>query len=65
VTLADTLLLAEELASVASPLHRLDNKAPDSKTTASIEMVIGEETLSLILKESAEEIVSLTRALQF
>jgi len=65
VTLGDTLLLAEELAPVPSPLHRLDNKAPESKTTASIEMVIGEETLSLILKESAEEIGSLTRALQF
>jgi HD-like signal output (HDOD) protein len=67
VTLADTLLLAEELAPVPSPLHRLDNKAPESenKVVASIEMVIGEETLSLILKESAEEIGSLTRALQF
>lgn len=65
VTLADTLLLAEELAPVSSPLHRLDNKVPDNKVTASIEMVIGEETLSLILNESAEEIGSLTRALQF
>jgi HD-like signal output (HDOD) protein len=67
VTLADTLLLAEELAPVPSPLHRLDNKAPESenKVVASIEMVIGEETLSLILKESSEEIGSLTRALQF
>jgi HD-like signal output (HDOD) protein len=65
VTLADTLLLAEELAPVPSPLHRLDNKAPESKVTASIEMVIGEETLTLILNESAEEIGSLTRALQF
>jgi len=64
VTLADTLLLAEELAPVPSPLHRLDNKAPESKVTASIEMVIGEETLTRILNESAEEIGSLTRALQ-
>lgn len=65
VTLADTLLLAEQLAPIPSPLHRLDNKVPESSTIASIEMVIGEETLSLILKESAEEIESLTRALQF
>ena len=65
VTLADTLLLAEELAPVPSPLHRLDIKAPESKMTASIEMVIGEETLSLILTESAEEIGALTSALQF
>ena len=65
VTLADTLLLAEELAPVPSPLHRLDNKAPEALQKASIEMVIGEEKLSLIMGESAEEIASLTRALQF
>ena len=66
VTLADTLLLAEELAPVPSPLHRLDNKAPENvNKIASIEMVIGEETLTRILNESAEEIASLTRALQF
>lgn len=65
VTLADTLLLAEELAQVPSPLHRLDNKLPGMDMTASIEMVIGEETLTRILYESAEEISSLTRALQF
>ena len=65
VTLADTLLLAEELAPVPSPLHQLDNKLPGVDMTASIEMVIGEETLTRILNESAEEISSLTRALQF
>ena len=65
VTLADTLLLAEELAPVPSPLHRLDNKAPDALQKASIEMVIGEDTLTLILKEAAEEIESLTAALRF
>lgn len=65
VTLADTLLLAERLSPVPSPLHRLDNKTSEVKMDASIEMVIGEETLSLILKESAEEIASLTKALQF
>lgn len=65
VTLADTLLLAEELAQAPSPLHRLDNKLPGMDMTASIEMVIGEETLTRILNESAEEISSLTRALQF
>ncbi len=65
VTLADTLLLAEELAPVPSPLHRLENRIAGHELNANIEMVIGEETLSLILKESAEEIASLTRALQF
>ena len=65
VTLADTLLLAEELAPVPSPLHYLDDRDAGEGMTASIEMVIGEETLTLILKESAEEVSSLTRALQF
>jgi len=65
VTLADTLLLAEELAPVPSPLHRLENRISGQELNASIEMVIGEETLSLILKESFEEIESLTKALQF
>ena len=65
VTLADTLLLAEELAPVPSPLHYLDDRDAGEGMTASIEMVIGEETLTLILKESAEEVSSLTKALQF
>jgi hypothetical protein len=64
VTMADTLLLAEELAPVSSPLYGLDNEVPDSRKKASIEMEIGEETLTRILQDSAEEIGSLTRALQ-
>jgi len=63
-TMADTLLLAEELAPVPSPLYRLDSEVPDDKRKASIEMEIGEETLSRILSESAEEIGSLSKALQ-
>ncbi|MBI3222386.1 MAG: HDOD domain-containing protein [Nitrosomonadales bacterium] len=65
VTLADTLLLAEELSPVPSPLHRLKNAEEVSSMAASIEMLIGEETLTRILGESAEEISSLTKALQF
>jgi hypothetical protein len=64
VTMADTLLLAEELAPVSSPLYGLDNQVPDNKMRASIEMEIGEETLTRILEDSAEEIGSLTKALQ-
>ncbi|OHC63285.1 MAG: histidine kinase [Rhodocyclales bacterium GWA2_65_20] len=64
-TLADTLLLAEELAPVPSPLHRLGGKEHGEGMTASIDMAIGEETLLSILEESAEEVVSLTGALQF
>ena len=65
VTLADTLLLAEELAPVLSPLHHLDGGEIGESMTASIEMVIGEETLSRILEEAAEEVSSLTQALKF
>ncbi|MFZ2161300.1 MAG: HDOD domain-containing protein [Sideroxyarcus sp.] len=64
-TLADTLLLAEELSPVPSPLHKVDSKNTDSSMKANIEMEIGEETLTRILAESAEEIGSLTKALQF
>jgi HD-like signal output (HDOD) protein len=63
VTLSDTLLLAEELSPVASPLHRVDGA--EAAGIAQIEMLIGEELLSLILAEAAEEVSSLTRALQF
>lgn len=65
VTLADTLLLAEELSPVPSPLHHLDEKIPEENMKANIEMAIGEEKLTLILDESAEEIRSLSQALQF
>jgi len=65
VTLGDTLLLAEELSPVPSPLHKVNVRELGEGMNASIEMVIGEETLSLILKESAEEVSSLTAALQF
>lgn len=65
VTMADTLLLAEELSPVTSPLHRLDGMEVGQKQTASVEMVIGEETLSRIMVEAAEEVSSLSQALQF
>jgi HD-like signal output (HDOD) protein len=65
VTLADTLLLAEMLSPVPSPLHQLESVEGHNAMTAQIELVIGEETLSLIMKEAATEVNSLTRALQF
>ena len=65
VTLADTLLLAEELSPVASPLHRLGGREHGAGMTATIDMAIGAETLTSILEESAEEVASLTGALQF
>jgi HD-like signal output (HDOD) protein len=65
VTLADTLLLAEELSPVSSPLHHLQGVTTVADTSASIEMVIGEESLSRILSEAAEEVRSLSDALKF
>jgi HD-like signal output (HDOD) protein len=64
VTFADTLLLAKELSPTPSPLYRLANAETSTEANASIEMSIGEETLAVILKESAEEISSLNSALQ-
>jgi hypothetical protein len=65
VSLADTLLLAEDLAPVHSPLHHILNRERGNENLARIEMVIGEETLSTILEESASEVKSLTDALHF
>lgn len=61
-SLGDTLLLADELAPVASPLLR-ENDAVDHHV--SIDVVLGEETLKGILQESADEVDSLTAALKF
>ena len=64
-TLGDTLLLAEELAPVRSPLHLRACDEGEKDIAASVDMVIGEETLSSILKESADEVASLIAALRF
>jgi hypothetical protein len=69
-TLGDTLLLAEDLAPVASPFHPVkqahgdEGSETDVGAAASIEMTLGADTLSAILKESAEEVDSLASALQ-
>lgn len=65
-SLADTLLLAEELSLVPSPLHALNNGGYKGRTegmTARLELALGHETLSGILAESEEEVHSLTAAL--
>ena len=70
LTLGDTLLLAEDLSPVASPFHETTTqcgKAGNEAQTgaaASIEVILGADTLSNILKESAAEVRSLTAALQ-
>jgi HD-like signal output (HDOD) protein len=61
VTLADTVALAKELAPVASPMERLGGNAE----FASIDMVVGEETLTDILRASSDEVDSISRALLF
>jgi hypothetical protein len=69
-SLGDTLLLAEDLAPVASPFHEVndslnkDGGNTEAGAAASIEMILGADTLSAILNESAEEVATLTSALQ-
>lgn len=63
-TLGDTVLLAEELAPVQSPLRHPLGCTGDSALVAQLDMLIGEEALSDILKEADEEVRSLTAALQ-
>ena len=65
VSLADTLLLAENLSPAHSPLHRVESIEHGDEALARIEMVIGEATLGAILEESASEVKSLTDALKF
>lgn len=63
VTLGDTLILANNLAPVESPLHQpRDEKARESK--AAIDSMIGDETLGSILEESQDDVKSLTAALK-
>jgi HD-like signal output (HDOD) protein len=62
-TLADTVLLADSLASVKSPLHQPRGGADGP--AAIIDMTIGQETLTGILDESAAEVESVAAALRF
>lgn len=61
-TLGDSLLLANDLAPVESPLHQ----QPGATTRQSAEVIdftVGTGTLNSILEESSEEVKSLTAAL--
>ena len=63
-SLGDTLLLADSLAPVRSPLRAMIvTDGPGRQTD--IDMVIGADTLSGILKESADEVESMIVALRF
>ncbi len=66
-SLVDTLLLAECLAPVPSPLRSPGTgpAATDVGMAAQIEIALDKETLTGILAESREEVESLTAALRF
>lgn len=57
-SLGDTLLLADYLASVGSPLM------PAEAAPAALDFSLGDETLLEILEQSNDEVASLTRALE-
>jgi HD-like signal output (HDOD) protein len=62
-SLADTLLLADQLAPVESPLSQLAGIGREG-VDAHIEIALDEETLSSVLSESATDVASLIDALR-
>lgn len=64
-TLGDTLLLANVLAPVPSPLRWHDPQEASAQRSASIDMLVGEETLQAVLRESAAEVGELIATLKF
>ena len=62
-TLGDTLLLADQLSPIESPLGQLSGMGRKGMDV-DIDMAIDDETLSSILAESAEEVASLIDALK-
>ncbi|CDG80963.1 HDOD domain-containing protein [Janthinobacterium agaricidamnosum] len=61
-SLGDTLLLANDLAPVASPLHEL-RIAVENRAARSIDCEIGDDTLNHILTEASDEVKSLLAVL--
>jgi HD-like signal output (HDOD) protein len=62
-SLGDTLLLADQLAPVSSPLER-PKDIPTAETEPNIDLIIEQKTLKAILQDSEDEMRSLARALQ-
>ncbi len=62
-SLGDTLLLADQLSPVESPLSELAGMGRKGMPV-DIDLMIDDETLSGILKDSADEVASLTNALK-
>jgi len=63
VSLGDTLLLADQLSPVESPIDALAGMSRQGMPVE-LEVLIDDETLTEILAESAEEVASLTAALK-
>ena len=61
-TLGDTLMLANDLAPIDSPLH-VRPGATSRQSASTVDFVTGEGTIALILAESSDEVSSLTAAL--
>jgi hypothetical protein len=57
-TLGDTLLLANDLAPVASPLHQRPG-ATTMQAARTIDFIVGSGTLKSVMEESADEVKSL------
>jgi len=62
-SLGDTLLLADELSPIESPIDALAGMSR-KEMEVELEVLIDDETLSSILAESAEEVASLSAALK-
>jgi hypothetical protein len=62
-SLGDTLLLADQLSPVESPLYELAGVSSKGMP-GDLELLIGDELLSAILADSAEEVESLAKALR-
>lgn len=61
-TLGDTLLLANDLSPIGSPLHERPG-ATSQQAASTIDFAVGEGTLAKVLEESADEVRSLAAAL--
>jgi hypothetical protein len=62
-TLGDTLLLANDLAPIASPLLERNPGVPGMQVGATIDFAVGAGTLATVLRESEDEVRGLTAAL--
>jgi len=62
-SLGDTLLMANELSPIESPIDALDGMSRKGMAVE-LEMLIDDETLTSVLDESAEEVASISAALK-